>query len=595
MKHIKFKRLSIKNFLSVGETPVVIDFNQGMNVITGFNRDESDIKNGVGKTCIINAFYYAIFGSTLKKINKNNIPNRINKGGTEVILEFLVDSRIGCNDFKIIRKISPSKLQVFKDGVEKTRSSIAETTKYISDILSSNEEIFKNCIIMQSNNTISFMSKDKIDKKNFIENIFNLDIFSLMGRQIKDEMNKSRREYDIKSTLLSSKSTNLYNYKIQLDTALKKESDYNLNIDNKRKELEDFIKKQEEIVKLNKLEISTIEVNDIDKEDDIKDKLNDDLRKVIILETRTKEKISTIMKRAKELSKLGSSCDKCNRPYDESHHEIIKNEVLEIKQSLIDLKNKLTKLNNTKIKIDACIKKNNNTKKENKKIQLRFYELKNEIKTSLMFINDYKKQILELTLQNTNNAVKSFEELIKNTEIEIDVIRKEVDSLQKNLGKLDICKFILSEEGVRSYIVNKLLSTLNECIRFYLNAFKSTFDFTFNEFFEEEIKDSLGNICSYYNCSGAEMKKIDLATSFAFLDILKYQSNIDYNIAFYDEILDSSLDNKSLETVINVINDQGKKDNKCIYIISHKTDIDIPEINDTIILEKIDGFTKIMN
>ena len=137
-----------------------------------------------------------------------------------------------------------------------------------------------------------------------------------------------------------------------------------------------------------------------------------------------------------------------------------------------------------------------------------------------------------------------------------------------------------------------LLELLNGRIKYYLKSFKSTFEFTFNEFFEEIIKDAHGVICMYNNCSGAEMKKIDLAIAFAFLDIIKFHRQVEYNIAFYDEILDSSVDNKSLEHIIDFIAEKAANNGKSIYIVTHKTDIMMPQLTETVLLEKRNGFTR---
>lgn len=149
--------------------------------------------------------------------------------------------------------------------------------------------------------------------------------------------------------------------------------------------------------------------------------------------------------------------------------------------------------------------------------------------------------------------------------------------------------------GVRSYIVNKLIDMLNARIRYYLGAFKSTFTFTFNEYFEEEIKDSNVTLCTYNNCSGAERKKIDLAISFAFIDVLKYHRQIEYNVIFFDEILDSSVDSKSLEIITDFISKQVEESGKAAYVITHKQDIAIRNITETVMLEKRNGFTKRIN
>lgn len=120
-----------------------IEFKNGINIINGFNRDESDIRNGVGKSSICQAFYFAIFGKTTSDLPKQYIPNRKIGRNCVVTLEFenITPSR-GSEIFKIERCLSPSRLRVWKNGKEKTKSSIPETTKYISEVLSANEEVF---------------------------------------------------------------------------------------------------------------------------------------------------------------------------------------------------------------------------------------------------------------------------------------------------------------------------------------------------------------------------------------------------------------------------------------------------------------------
>jgi DNA repair exonuclease SbcCD ATPase subunit len=182
--------------------------------------------------------------------------------------------------------------------------------------------------------------------------------------------------------------------------------------------------------------------------------------------------------------------------------------------------------------------------------------------------------------------------MVVETQKTIDEVKTKIEALERSIGKMNICEHILGEYGVRAYIVNKLLDVFNNRIQYYLNAIKSTFNFRFNEFFEEEIKDSNGIICLYSNCSGAEMKKIDLAISFAINDMITLQKQVTYNVVFFDEILDSSVDDKSLNIILNFISEHTQNENKAVYIISHKTGAQIPFTNEVITLEKINGFTK---
>ena len=200
MKYVTFQRLKIRNFLSVGEDEVIVDFKKGLHIITGINRDKEDRRNGVGKSTIADALYFAIFGSTIREIKKEFIANNLTGGVCEVELTFNVNSPRGNNNFKIIRSLNPSKLHIYKDGVDRTRDSIVNTTEYIEAVLTSSEEVFHNCVIMTINNTLPFMAKTKVEKRKFIEQIFNLQIFSDMLQNLRDDINSVNKNFDIETT-----------------------------------------------------------------------------------------------------------------------------------------------------------------------------------------------------------------------------------------------------------------------------------------------------------------------------------------------------------------------------------------------------------
>mgnify|MGYP003310018148 FL=1 len=197
MKYVNFKRLTIKNFLSIGEEPVEVHFPSGLNIITGFNKDKADRRNGVGKSTIADAIYFSIYGSTIRDIKKENISNNMTSGKTEVSIEFDVKQDGVNTEYKITRLLNPSKCYIYKNDNDITRDSINNTTKFVSDLVSSSPEVFQNCIIMTVNNTIPFMAKKKIEKRKFIEGILNLEVFSNMLTKVRNEYNDIQREFNI--------------------------------------------------------------------------------------------------------------------------------------------------------------------------------------------------------------------------------------------------------------------------------------------------------------------------------------------------------------------------------------------------------------
>lgn len=595
MKHINFKKLTIQNFLSIGQEPVEIEFKNGINIINGFNRDESDIRNGVGKSSICQAFYFAIFGKTTSDLPKQYIPNRKIGRNCVVTLEFenITPSR-GSEIFKIERCLSPSRLRVWKNGKEKTKSSIPETTKYISEVLSANEEVFQDCIFMRANSTIPFMAKKRLDKKNFIESIFNLSVFSDMLKLLKDDLRDLRRDYDIQNTQFQSLKSNETQY---IDALA------NLEIENVRRRDEH----KEKIERLNQqiMEIDSHraqlrlqdkdEVVDETKIGELNDKVNKCetyIRTIIQKDAELRAKMKQLQSEAKRIMEKGEVCPTCGKPYDKDDVDLRKVRLSEIAAEGREIKVNVEKLLERQKQFENSKQQYKGQVDALRQASYNVRLIKEKIKADTTRIELYQKQIDELKQQNPAASSEQFTKLLDECRNKIGYKQEVVDKLEKELSMMGVCEFILSDIGVRKFIVGKLLELLNGRIKHYLSAFKSTFEFTFDDKFEETIHDSGGVECLYANCSGAEQKKIDLAISFAFLDILKYHQQVEYNIQFYDEILDSSVDAKSLELIIEFIQKHAVENQRCMYIVTHKGEITLPSVTEYITLEKVNGFTR---
>lgn len=595
MKHINFKKITIQNFLSTGQEPIEIEFKEGLNIINGYNRDEADIKNAVGKTTIVNAFYFVVFGNTTNELPKQFIPNRKIGRNCKVVLEFenITPSR-GSETFVIERMLAPSRLRIWKNGEEKTKSTIPETNKYIKEVLSANEEIFQDCICMRANSTIPFMAKKKVDKKNFIESIFNLSIFSEMHKLLKDDIKEIRRNYDIENTVYDSLLKNEKQYEtaianLEIENISKRDkhnqkiAEFGQSIKNLKKHREQLIASKDETIVDNSV---------IDDYNEKLQKCHQYIYAIVKKEGEFNATISQLDTESIRLRKIGDFCPTCGKPYDKNEVDYrenrlteISNEIQRIKTLISDYENKRHQVQDKQVLIQ-------NKLDEIKHAQYATKLLNEKIKADDTRIEMYEKQLKEL--KNTNPATSSvhFEKLLSECRENISYKKEIVDKIEQELSKMNVCEFILSDIGVRKFIVGKLLELLNGRIKYYMKAFKSTFDFTFDDKFEESIKDSNGVICLYANCSGAEAKKIDLAISFAFLDILKYHHQVQYNIQFFDEILDSSVDTKSLEYIMEFIHGVSKESNRCIYVVTHKSDVNLPSVTEYITLEKVNGFTR---
>jgi len=595
MKTVNFTRIAIQNFLSVGEEPVIINFKRGLHVLTGRNIDKPERRNAVGKSTVADSLYFAIFGETLREIKKDLIVNNITGGKTHVELDFEVDSPRGNNKFKVIRTLSPTKLTVFKDGTDKTRDSIANTTKYICEVLSASPAIFQNCVIMTVNNAIPFMAKNKAEKRRFIEDIFGMEVFSKMITVLRSEYNEIKKEYDVQNTKLEEVTTTFNGYNQQKTKSLEKKEEkrklYLTRQSNNSQEIIELTKKIDNIecetnIDKYKKQISDLEGKLITCDDKISQ----------LIEESTSKK-SVLNHKKDHYNKIGtdeSKCPVCLRSIADHDKETIEGERQLLKSELVlmadEVKLSLTKTQeakNLKDKIKDLIQQTTKSL-NNANLQL---QSKVNIQTSIDKLNKWQEELKD-DIDALANDSNEFDELISITEIRLKELENTVLSINKQLSKLDIVKFIVSEEGVKSYIVNKLLELLNNKLYFYLKKLDSNSTCVFNEYFEEEIVNDKNKICSYFNFSGAERKSIDLACLFAFSDIRRLQGGVSYNIAIYDELFDSSFDQKGIELITEILKERVESLDECTIVISHRTESLKAVTGDIIFLEKCDGITR---
>ena len=597
MRLVNFKSLTIKNFLSVGETPVTINFQPGVNVITGTNYDKEDSKNGVGKSTIADALYFALFGTTIRELSKDLIVNSFTKKKCEVVLDIDIENGNGLSQYRITRTINPTKCHMTKNGEDITRSTMAKTNEYIQKLVLSNGKIFQNSVIMTINNTVPFMAQSKVDKRKFIESILSLEIFSEMLSKAREEHNTLKKDYEVLFTKVEGIEKGYKFNKEQLDTF---EENKKQKVTELEKRIDENKAKVAELIKMIKqLPDNVIQKLD-EKEQTCKDELvniQKDYKQAYQVLADIKSKISHVEGQLKEIEKVGAICTTCKRAYsddDLKHKEANKKELnsklKDHNKELTIAQKALDKVNSDQVKKEKELKdiqdkKNvvrdviNNNKNTETKISL----INENIQALLKEIEDVKKQ----TNEALENVVKELEEKLK-------IGKQELEKLDHDCNVLECVKFVVSEEGVKSYIVKKILAVLNGRMAYYLDKLHANCLCQFDEFFDEQITDEKGELKSYFNFSGGERKRIDLACLFSFLDIRRMQGDVHFSTIFYDELLDSSLDDKGVELVLDVLRERAQKHNENCYIITHRGTTITEKIDNTVFLEKRNNFTYLL-
>jgi len=597
MKQVLFKKMVIKNFLSIGD-PVEINFKSGLNIITGINLDKEDSSNGVGKSAIAEALYFALFGETIRELNKEQIINNINKTNCKVIVSFDVIDDGTKTEYVVARGIEPTFIKLLKNGNDVTKSSVPKTTAQIGKIINSTPEVFANSVIMTANNTIPFMGQKKVDKRKFIEGILKLSVFSDMLLMARQNYNDLRKNFDIEQARLTEVQKT---YEIYVDQHNKQQ----IQKEERLKELNKRKQDNESEVFLLIPKLTTTNTNTIELESNIellfrKNKQCEEESMGIFKEiTELEIQVKNNTKMISEFQNFGDICSHCKRPFGSNDKDRYNQEIeglnkinLQLTETIISQKSKLNALVSLKEKCDIGI---SSLKTKIHEINIKSKENDN-IKSKIEQLKHISKQ-LEKDITDLQNEHNGFNKVIEETQSKLNSLHDSLKTIKNKLNILDVVKFVVSEEGVKSFIVKKILKILNGKLAYYLKKLDANCVCTFNEYFEESIITDKGQECSYHNFSGGEKRRIDLAMLFTFMDIRRLQSNVFLNVSFYDEILDSSLDAIGIHLFLNLLNERIEKNQEAIYIITHQPLV-LKRLNyqniSVINLEKKNGFTKVV-
>tara|TARA_R110001592_G_scaffold233168_2_gene490754 strand:+ start:1213 stop:2952 length:1740 start_codon:yes stop_codon:yes gene_type:complete len=573
---VNFKDIKFKNILSYGNKECKFSFKEGLSSITG--------RNGHGKSTIIDILSYNLFGQPYRKIKINELVNRVNKKNllTESVLE------INDVEYKIIRGLKPAIFQIYKDGEEiELLSSKRLIQDELNDILGINHNLFKQIIALALNANKPFLTLSAGDKRSIIETIFNIDVFGVMTKEVKKNLTELKIDLNIKKTELRGVEGAYEALTYQKESITVAHDNFATDKDNDIKSINKIIADFKLRIKKTKANIK-VGNQSLDKLALVECKFCEEELSTIKQDNSVIQyKIKSILEHNEVLK--DDYCTKCGHDIDEAHKT---KHLTENANKLIEYESKHKSNCIRAVDIEKILKKNkditkqiadvtNAINKAEEKLEWNTDELEKAINN--------KKVIVDRTL---DIDVLQYNEQIDAKGLDINTLTTSVDDISEGIETNTILVDILSENGVKSHFIKKLLPILNKKINTYFEHFEMPFIFKFDEMLEESIIAVDGTNTSYFACSEGEKKRIDISILLSFIDTIKEISNFDCNLLFFDELLDSAVDSTNLHLIITAIKEMTIKDtNLAIYVISHRS---YSGIWDNIIeINKVGGFSEI--
>lgn len=544
---IIFENIKFKNFLSYGNQYSFIDFLKSKRtIILG--------KNGAGKSALIDAITYALYGKPFRKINKGSLINTINKKDLKVVLNFRIEN----TQYKIIRGMRPGIFEIYIDGVMVPQdASNRDYQKYLeNDILCLNYRTFTQIVILGSSSYVPFMRMKSSAKREIIEDILNITMFSKMNEILKGKL----KDTDLKLNFLEK---DMELSKKQYKFLFEKSRQSSINKEGAIQSKNDQIQELEDQIAIIENEALALEMKKqpIDDINSIKKKYKQFNEFKIQITSKLKQVLKEV-----EFYNENSSCSQCKTVLTEEYREQ-RLELLNAKSS--EYKKACEEIEKNIIKLKFNINEYKEINEYNQKIRRKEEKLKSEINTLKNQITYIRKDIEEINT-STNDIVQPSElEALRNTVKQLDCERqnffKEIDIMKMGL-------MILKDNGAKTRIIKFYLPLINKTVNDFLECFDFNVLFTFDENFDESIKARNIDTFTYGNFSEGERMRIDLSLMFTWREIAKRKNSASTNLLFFDEILDSAMDAEGLEMFMNIIEEFDPETN--LFVISHREGID---------------------
>jgi DNA repair exonuclease SbcCD ATPase subunit len=568
---IIFRYVEWKNLLSTGNVPTRIDLNvHSSTLIIG--------KNGNGKSTILDALTFALFNKPFRTITKPQLVNSINGKNLLVTVEFEVAGSV----YRVIRGVKPNLFEIWKNDILITQDAALKDYQTVLEqqILKMNFRTFTQVVILGSSSFVPFMQLSASNRREVIEDILDIRIFSTMNTLLKEKIQHTKQQIDnittsiqiAKSTvdnqqtlinsMMTSKQTHIESIQIRID---KNQKDIELTKKN-LKQTEDRI----EEMQLQIADARTVHANITHANSMV----------------RTISHNNSIMEKTFGFFDENDSCPSCSQNIPHEHKSTIR----ETLQTEYDLN--LVEIEQLNQEIQRC----NERMVEVNKVASEVLAAKNGIYTYTSAIKTLQEQNagLELDIKETQkdqgNIDLERDKLKEFANVAIDNIAiKTVLQEQRNIE--DIASILLKDNGIKTSVIKEYLPTMNTLINKYLTAMDFFVQFTLDESFNESIKSRYRDDFTYASFSEGERSRIDLALLFTWREIARMKNSANTNLLLLDEILEGSLDTNGTDYVTNLLTTLGDSVN--VFVISHNVDQIVDKFKNVITIEKRHDFSVI--
>ena len=577
---VEFKKLSFCNIMSYGASGAEIDFQTGLNTIKA--------ANGSGKSSILDALTFVLFGKPYRDIKLSELVNTANGKGLEVTCEF----KIGTDTYMIRRGLKPAIFEIYKNGKEMDMLSTKKLNQdEIDKLLGINLRLFKNIVAVAVTNNKPFLSLSIGDKRALIENIFNIDVLGSMCKDVKKRKTVNNTELDLKTTERRGVVNSIEDNESYIENMRRYIASFNEVKDANLKTIRENIDKyQKEIDKRTKnLVIAETKIKELTEEigavpdRSVGESLNMEIGKA----QSVIDNINNTLSRLKK-SRL---CPVCNSPLDEGHARKHIEGMLAEKKAME--KETLPGL------MERYRAYSDNVKTYQEK-QSFIQTIRDKARTEEITratleteLNKAKQNLEKESGKACPASVDSYVEKLNALRVQSEELNKDIDLLtEKILIDTQLIK-ILGDDGIKSYFFKKLIKVLNKSVNEYLAKFE--LKNTTIEFDETMAETMTTNLVprTYSSYSSGERTRIDMSILLAFFDISRQISNWSCNLLFIDELLDQNIDQSGIEqfvsTLYNLI--QLNKKKLGIYIISHKLNELKIQISSTIEIKKVHDYS----